>query len=69
MKFSGKIEDGTSNKPLNFGSDPDHGWSTILDPMIQKAEWYSGQGKYVTTRLQITIQTYSTTDNKLLLKL
>ena len=20
MKFSGKIEDGTSNKPLNFGS-------------------------------------------------
>ena len=21
MKFSGKIEDGTSNKPLNFGSD------------------------------------------------
>ena len=24
MKFSGKIEDGASNKPLNFGSDP---WS------------------------------------------
>ena len=22
MKFSGKIEDGTSNKPLKFGSDP-----------------------------------------------
>ena len=22
MKFSGKIEDGTSNKPLNFGIDP-----------------------------------------------
>ena len=22
MKFSGKIEDGTSNKPLNFSSDP-----------------------------------------------
>ena len=22
MKFSGKIEDGTNNKPLNFGSDP-----------------------------------------------
>ena len=22
MKFSGKIEDGKSNKPLNFGSDP-----------------------------------------------
>ena len=22
MKFSGKIEDGTSDKPLNFGSDP-----------------------------------------------
>ena len=21
MKFSGKIEDGTSNEPLNFGSD------------------------------------------------
>ena len=21
MKFSGMIEDGTSNKPLNFGSD------------------------------------------------
>ena len=45
MKFSGKIEDGTSNQPLNFGSDPDHGWSTILDPMIQKAEEYSGQEK------------------------
>ena len=38
MIFWGKIEDGTSNKPLNFGSDPDHGWSTILDPVIQKAE-------------------------------
>ena len=25
MKFSGKIEGGTSNKPLNFGSDLDHG--------------------------------------------
>ena len=25
MKFSVKIEDGTSNKPLNFGSDPYHG--------------------------------------------
>ena len=23
MKFSGKIEDGTSNRPLNFGSDLD----------------------------------------------
>ena len=22
MKFSGKIEDGTSNEPLNFGSNP-----------------------------------------------
>ena len=22
MKFSGKIEDSTSNEPLNFGSDP-----------------------------------------------
>ena len=22
MKFSGKIEDGTSNEPLNFGGDP-----------------------------------------------
>ena len=22
MKFSGKIEDGTGNQPLNFGSDP-----------------------------------------------
>ena len=22
MKFSRKIEDGTSNKPLNFGSNP-----------------------------------------------
>ena len=22
MIFSGKVEDGTSNKPLNFGSDP-----------------------------------------------
>ena len=25
IKFSGKIEGGTSNKPLNFGSDADHG--------------------------------------------
>ena len=25
IKFSGKIKDGTSNKPLNCGSDPDHG--------------------------------------------
>ena len=24
MKFSGKIEDGTSNKPVNFGCNPDH---------------------------------------------
>ena len=38
MKFSGEIEDGISNKSFNFGSDPDHGRSTILDPMIQKAE-------------------------------
>ena len=27
MKFSGKIEDGTNNKPLNFGSDP---WPVCL---------------------------------------
>ena len=38
MKFSGDIEDDTSNKPLNFGSDLDHSLSTILDPMNQKAE-------------------------------
>ena len=25
MKFSLKTEDGTSDKPLNFGSDTDHG--------------------------------------------
>ena len=38
MKFSGKIEDGTINKPLNFGSNPAHSWSTILDPITYKAE-------------------------------
>ena len=38
MKISGKIGDGTSNKPLDFGSDPDYGWSTTLDPMFQKVE-------------------------------
>ena len=27
MKFSGKIEDATSNKPLNFGCDP---WPVCL---------------------------------------
>ena len=27
MKFSGKIEDGTNNKPLNFGSGP---WPVCL---------------------------------------
>ena len=27
MKISGKIEDGTSNKSLNFGSDP---WPVCL---------------------------------------
>ena len=26
MKFSGKIEDGTSNKPLNFCRDPVGSW-------------------------------------------
>ena len=31
MKFSGKIEDGTSNKPLNFGSDP---WPVCLPVSI-----------------------------------
>ena len=25
MKFSGKIKDGTSNKTLNFGCEPNHG--------------------------------------------
>ena len=59
MTFSGKIEDGTSNKSLNIGSNTDHGGSIILSPMIQKAEQYSSQGKYVTKRLQITIQTYN----------
>ena len=31
MKFSVKIEDGTSNKPLNFGSDP---WPVCLSVSI-----------------------------------
>ena len=31
MKFSGKIEDGTSNKPLNFDSDP---WPVFLSISI-----------------------------------
>ena len=31
MKFSGKIEDGTSNEPLNFGSDP---WPVYLSVSI-----------------------------------
>ena len=31
MIFSGKIEDGTSNKPLNFGSDP---WPVCLSVSI-----------------------------------
>ena len=30
MKFSGKIEDGTSNKPLYFGSDPWPWWRFVL---------------------------------------
>ena len=31
MKFSGKIEIGTSNKPLNFGSNP---WPVCLPVTI-----------------------------------
>ena len=31
MKFSGKIEDGTSNKPLDFCSDP---WAVCLSVSI-----------------------------------
>ena len=31
MKFSGKIGDGTSNKPLNFGSNP---WLVCLSVSI-----------------------------------
>ena len=31
MKFSGKIEDGTSDKPLSFGSDP---WLVCLSVSI-----------------------------------
>ena len=30
MKFSGKIEDGTSNEPLHFGSDPWPWWRFVL---------------------------------------
>ena len=29
MRFSGKIEDGTNQKPLNFGSDPWH-WQRFV---------------------------------------
>ena len=39
MKFSGKIEDGTNNKPLNFGSDP---WQVCLLAYYSKTyEWIS----------------------------
>ena len=31
MKYSREIEDGTSNKPLNFGSDP---WPVCLSVSI-----------------------------------
>ena len=31
MKFSGMIEDGTNNKPLNFGRDP---WPVCLSVSI-----------------------------------
>ena len=30
MKFSGKIEHGTSTKPLNFGGDPRPWWRFVL---------------------------------------
>ena len=30
MKLSGKIEDGTSNKPLNFGSNPWPWWRFVF---------------------------------------
>ena len=32
MKFSGKIEDVTSNEPLNFGSDP-WPWRRFICPL------------------------------------
>ena len=40
MKFSGKIENGTSNKPLNFGSDP---WPIFLSVTyyLKTYEWIS----------------------------
>ena len=31
MEFAGKIEDGTSNKPIDFGSDP---WPVYLSVSI-----------------------------------
>ena len=31
MKFSGKVGNGPVNKRLNFGGDPDHGWSSRMD--------------------------------------
>ena len=37
MKFSGKIEDGTSNKPLNFGSDPCPWWRFALSECTLQA--------------------------------
>ena len=40
MKFSGKIEDGTSNKPLNFGSNP---WPVCLSVsiLLETYKWIS----------------------------
>ena len=37
MKFSGKIEDGTSNKPLNFGSDV---WPVCLSLLAYYSKTY-----------------------------
>ena len=38
MKFSGKIKDGTSNEPLNFGSDPWPWRSFVLSECTLRAK-------------------------------
>ena len=40
MKFSGKIEDGTSNKPFNFGSNPWPWRSFVLSQCTRQAKVY-----------------------------
>ena len=46
MKFSGKIEDGTSNEPLNFGSDP-WPWQRLRSPNASSYYYYYLREKVV----------------------